>query len=173
MNCSKTNNSIPFRVTLSLPQFLVSLIRLNLTVFACRRIRVTLTPPSFFASYIFFLSFSVIRNLHKLCLSLRCVCLCPSSVTTGEGTEARPLPDFGTYSGSPIPLQLPSDKPILVTIPHPHKHTPRWESEREIAWGCSCTRREAFRSISFKIIQAWVAYGNKNHPTLVSLKPRK
>jgi len=104
MNCSKTNNSIPFRVTLSLPQFLVCLIRLNFTVFVCRRICVSLTPPISYASYIFFLSFSVIRNLHKLCLSFRCVCLYLSSVTTGEGTEARPLPDFGTYSGSPHPF---------------------------------------------------------------------
>jgi hypothetical protein len=122
MNCSKTNNPIPFRVTLSFPQFLVSLIRLNFTVFVCRRICLTLTPPFFFASYIFFfclsLSLSLCHQEPTQALSI----LSPLSLSlisnNGVGTEARPLPDFGTYSGSPIPLQLPSDKPILVTIPH-------------------------------------------------------
>jgi hypothetical protein len=105
MNCSKTNNPIPFRVTLSFPRFLlVSLIRLSFTVFVCRRICQTLTPPIFFASYIFLLSLSVIRNLHKPCL-----CLSLSHVSNNsEGTEARPLPDFGTYSGFPIPFAAAS-----------------------------------------------------------------
>jgi hypothetical protein len=32
------------------------------------------------------------------------------------------------------------------------------DREREIARGCSCTRREAFRSISFVLVTAWVEY---------------
>ena len=132
----KTNNPIPFRVTLSRPHFLVSLIRPYSTVFVCTRISLTLTPSILFASYIFLLSFSVVRILRKVCLFLLSVRLCLSSVTR----EAKlALADFGMSCAaqrrSPVPFQLPPDKPVLVTIPHPHTgspaHTAMRDRERE------------------------------------------
>jgi len=133
MNCSKTNNSIPFHVTLSLPQFLVSLIRLNFTFFVCRRICVILTPPIFFASYIFFLSFSVIRNLHKLCLSLLCVCLCRSISNNGRRDGSTPAAWLRDLQRLPhlFPAAIRQTHLSYYTAPaQAHTAMREWESER-------------------------------------------
>jgi len=133
MNCSKTNNSIPFRVTLSLPEFLVSLIRLNLTVFACRRICVTLTPPSFLRFIHLFTVFLRRQEpTQALSIASLCLSLCPSSVTTREGTETHPLPDFETYSDSPhlFPAAIRQTHLSYYTAPA-QAHTAMRESARE------------------------------------------